>query len=1690
MLGNTFLPAGSASADQCSPTKTTSGYYTVVTFTSGGCGWTRPTSVTSVDVLVVGGGGGGAGGSPSNAQESAASGGGGGGGTVVWSAGYAVSGSLVYDIAVGGGGAGGSAATAGQYNMEMGQPGGASSFGSLTASGGGPGYRASGTSGAANVQAGYGGTSGWTDNGTSASSSGGSPNWDASGGGAGAYGAGGNGNDLSGLGGHGGAGGPGVARDITGSVAYYGGGGGGGGVSNGSDGNGGAGGSTSSGGRGGGHGGVAVAGTNGLGGGGGGGGRNAASSTDVAKGAGGGSGVVILRYQTARSLVVTRGGTTAKSGNLLTQQPVVAVRDESGNTLTSYNGTITVSGPVAGTTSVTAVNGVGTFTDLVVTGSAGSSSTLTFTTAGLPENKTVYSDVWVPAPTSPTITTQPGSATTISGETATFSVAASITDLGTVSYQWQKSTNGGTSWSDISGANASSYTTPAASYSSPEVQFRARVTNTLSGGTALTYSNAATLTVKPGDPTVSVPAAVIQTEGQTLTLTATATPHTSEDVLSYRWFKGATVLNSCVTDSCTVASAAVSGDAGSYSVDVAATAVGQTTTKTSSAISVTIDPAPIITTTTLPEGWKSVAYTHTLAANTSNLGGRWALSFGSLPAGLALNASTGVISGTPATAGPANTFTVTYTDRNGAMTSQSYTVGISELQPAISSEPMSVAKTAGQTAIFSVNASVAHGDLDYQWQQKSGGGWDDLTGETGSSLTLLNLTTGNAGDYRVLVAAHDVPGNVVASATATLTVVAKPTVTTASLEKAQVGSAYASTLAGVFGTSSATWSITGGTLPTSLSLSSSGLISGTPVASDPGSYVITVIVQDGNGVASVGRQLNLVITPETPDISSLSTATGVTVGQSFTLSVTATVGSGDTAHYQWFHGTQQVGADSASYTVNSAASADAGSYTVQVTATRNSQSASVTSSAVAVTVDSAPSISTTALTPGWRGKQQTWTLAGSAADGTWSVASGALPSGLTLSGASITGIPTAAGTGSFSIRLTDRNNASVDRQLTLAIAEPSVDTPSLTGGQVGQAYSRTLAASYGTSTVTWAETGGLPAGMSFADGVLSGTPTQAGTFNVSVTVTDANGITSAARSLTLHVAPGEPMLTGPSATSATVGGLATFTVATTPYSAGDQLTYEWRRDGSPVSGAAYSTNAAGYQLTISPVAVAHDGAYTVRVTATAGGLSTTVGSAPAALDVVAQTPQLDPVQPELEATPLLGASVTFSPRLQAVTDGGTLSYVWKHNGQVLSSQTGATLTVADITEADNGNYTVRVINSLNGHTAHLDVAVGGLTVQESGLPTITVQPTDPEVGAGEIAQLSVTATGSGILTYQWQERASGQWSDLTNATAANYATGVLSGSDPSRHYRVKVTATEANKVPVSVYSDSATVTVHAGSPQPQPGWQPNDSTPLLGSSIAFSAGVQDPPADGGSLSYQWFRNGQPISGATDSAWTVDPFGADDAGSYTVVVTNTLPNGQQTTLEVEAGKLTASRSVVPSITRQPASANLIVGKSAGLEVAASASAGILTYQWQRSAGSGWAAIAGATAAEYVTPLLALSDSGLKYRVVVTNTEAGKLPASATSNAAGIRVKAPATVPSAVAEPDALPVTEPDPSTVADPSAVAEPEPPAVAEPDEAPSSDPSSGSRIAGSGWPWLLAVIALTAGGGFWAWRRRNGDPA
>lgn len=249
-----------------------------------------------------------------------------------------------------------------------------------------------------------------------------------------------------------------------------------------------------------------------------------------------------------------------------------------------------------------------------------------------------------------------------------------------------------------------------------------------------------------------------------------------------------------------------------------------------------------------------------------------------------------------------------------------------------------------------------------------------------------------------------------------------------------------------------------------------------------------------------------------------STGNAKTVGDTSNIQFTA---SGGTAPYTW---SVSAGALPTALTLSSSGLVSgtfttAGAWTFTITAT---DSTSATGSATfSGTTTAAPSILTITSPPAGNyisiiNTTESTTLSASGGTGpyTWAVATGTLPTGLTLSSSSglLSGTYAALGAFPFTIRATDSLDATATASYTITVANPVTIAPTaLPALTVGTATNVTLTATGGTGTgYTWKPVGAspLPAGLTLSSaGVLSGTPTTAGPYVFGVRATDSSGDT-------------------------------------------------------------------------------------------------------------------------------------------------------------------------------------------------------------------------------------------------------------------------------------------------------------------------------------------------------------------------------------------------------------------------------------------------------------------------------------------------------------------------------------------------------------------------------------------------------
>ncbi len=480
--------------------------------------------------------------------------------------------------------------------------------------------------------------------------------------------------------------------------------------------------------------------------------------------------------------------------------------------------------------------------------------------------------------------------------------------------------------------------------------------------------------------------------------------------------------------------------------------------------------------------------------------------------------------------------------------------------------PASVAVTASATTVDATDSVTLTAAVTND-KNSAGVSWTVSGGGTLSSQTTTGATytapAASSTALTVTVTATSI-ADTTKTASATLTVPTAPAITNSSLAAGAVGTAYSVQLAASGGIPPYTFSVNSGTLPSCLTITAGGLISGTPTASCAGSASLTFKVTDSGtatALTAVSGSLNLVIAAA-PAIVLPAPATLVagTYNQAYTGTVAATGGAG-TLTYSVSAGALPTGLSLTPAGAITGTPTAAGTFGFTIKAADAYGDSATQAYSVAV---SYPPVKVTATTlpTGYVGSIYTQTTlaatGGSGTGYTWALANGSsLPVGLSLStGGVITGTPTGTpGTTNFSVTVTDSAQNTGNGSFSIIVdAGVSITTSStLPTGYVGTSYSKQLAATGGTGTgYTWAVSNGstLPGGLTLSSsGLLSGTPTLTGTPSFSVTVTDsAQSTASATFSLTIDagvtVTPavlpvGYPGTAYPSTTLAAIGGTGT-----------------------------------------------------------------------------------------------------------------------------------------------------------------------------------------------------------------------------------------------------------------------------------------------------------------------------------------------------------------------------------------------------------------------------------------------------------------------------------------------------------------------------------------------------------------------
>lgn len=316
-----------------------------------------------------------------------------------------------------------------------------------------------------------------------------------------------------------------------------------------------------------------------------------------------------------------------------------------------------------------------------------------------------------------------------------------------------------------------------------------------------------------------------------------------------------------------------------------------------------------------------------------------------------------------------------------------------------------------------------------------------------------------------------------------------------------------------------------------------------------------------------------------------------------------------------------------------------------------------------------------------------------------------------------------------------------------------------------------------------------------------------------------------------------------------------------------------------------------------------------------GALSTSFGLVGGSVSLAASRVLTQPTN----TTVVEGAVATFTVLVEG---SGSISYQWYEGVSPIAGATAASLSITTVL-ADTGNtYYVEVTDSVTTFTSST------VTLTVNAVPVITAQPTNQVATEGTNFTFTVTATGTGALSYQWYR----EGVILPGETAASLTSSADSNKDGYEYY---VTITDDN---ATVQSNVVTLDVDL---IPIIVIQPSSKTVFENNSVNFTVTATGE----NTLNYQWYNavGDVLLGGETGSTLSISPAALTDNGNtYYVIISDSITATSVTSNTVT---LTVNQQTL-AITSQPTS-TLVPEDAAQVIFTVSAvgsGVGQPTYQW--------------------------------------------------------------------------------------------------------------------------------------------------
>jgi hypothetical protein len=860
-------------------------------------------------------------------------------------------------------------------------------------------------------------------------------------------------------------------------------------------------------------------------------------------------------------------------------------------------------------------NGTATVSGTPAAGTGGSSTIVLTATNGITPNAVQTLTILVNE--APTVSTDPADQTVNPGASVSFLAAAAGAPLPSV--QWQRSTNGGGTFSDITGATSPTYTFTAAGADSGN-RYRAVFTNLVS--TVMT--TAATLTVGsvPDISSANTATFTVGTAGSfDVTTTGFPSPATTIDATTPvpSWLH----LTDNGDGTATLAGTPPAGSGGLIPFTIKA--INGFSPSASQAFTLQVDEAPTFTSADHATFTVGTAGSFAVIASPGFPAATAFTIAPALPAGLSLadqGNGTALLQGTP-TAGDGGshvfTITATATASTAAPATQAFTLTIDESPTVTSADHATF--TVGTAGTFTLTTSGSYPlnpalSMTALVPSTLPSGVSFVDNHNGTATLSGTPAASSGGSYSLRLTATPA-GTAAATVQAfTLTVNEPPRITSANHATFVVGAAASFTVTTSPGQPAGppTISTSPVSLPPGLTLTDNAdgtaTIAGTPTAGGVFGFVIVA----SNGVLPDAAQSFTATVQQAPTITSAdhSTFTAGTAG-SFTVTTTAATPAAVTLSETGGLPTGVTFSDNGDGTATisgTPAAGQGGRYPITLTAS-NGVSPNGTQ-VFTLTVNELAAFTSAAATHVTAGSALAFDITTQAAFPTATTVSetGTLPTGVSFAAGSggtgtLSGTPAPGTGGSYPLTLTATNLAGARQQaFTLTVDEsPVITSPNATTFTAGTAGSFTVTTSAGFPVATTiSATGALPAGVTFTphtDGTatLAGTPGAGGSFPL--TIMADNGASPQASQSFLLTVNGPPSITSAGTMTFTAGVAGTFTFTAR---AGVPAATTLSESGALPPGVSFSDNGDGTATMAGTAPANAVGSYPLTITASNGTL--------------------------------------------------------------------------------------------------------------------------------------------------------------------------------------------------------------------------------------------------------------------------------------------------------------------------------------------------------------------------------------------------------------------------------------------------------------------------------------------------------